>query len=234
MSANASKGIVGNPAMKTRSLTLPLVWFTALTLFLGPARSQTVVTFDDLSENGSGAYFGYEYQGYEGLTWSNILCRNAILFTNVLPQYFPGAPANGLSGDYYGMVSPSNVAVLATGCEIDARGTNFNFLGAYLTGEWNSNLNVQLQGFRNGTLIYDTTVVVNATSPTRFAFDFNDIDRLCFDSYGGQPAFSGINAPGDTVMDNMTFDFIPEPSSLLLTALGAVTLCAVGVRRRRS
>jgi hypothetical protein len=31
----------------------------------------------------------------------------------------------------------------------------------------------------------------------------------------------------------MTVEFIPEPSSLLLAAMGAVTLCAF-VRRRRS
>jgi hypothetical protein len=33
-------------------------------------------------------------------------------------------------------------------------------------------------------------------------------------------------------MDNFMFEFIPEPSSLLLTALGAVSLVAF-LRRRR-
>jgi hypothetical protein len=33
-------------------------------------------------------------------------------------------------------------------------------------------------------------------------------------------------------MDNFTFEFIPEPSSLLLTAIGAVTLFAVISRRQ--
>jgi hypothetical protein len=37
---------------------------------------------------------------------------------------------------------------------------------------------------------------------------------------------------GETfAIDNFTFEFIPEPSSLLLTILGAVTLFAV-VRRK--
>jgi hypothetical protein len=34
-------------------------------------------------------------------------------------------------------------------------------------------------------------------------------------------------------MDNFAFEFIPEPSSLLLTTLGAVTLFAA-VRRKRA
>jgi len=33
-------------------------------------------------------------------------------------------------------------------------------------------------------------------------------------------------------MDNFMFEFIPEPSSLLLTALGAVTLWAFLKRKR--
>jgi hypothetical protein len=33
-------------------------------------------------------------------------------------------------------------------------------------------------------------------------------------------------------MDNFMFEFIPEPSSLLLTALGAVTLLALRKRFR--
>jgi len=34
-------------------------------------------------------------------------------------------------------------------------------------------------------------------------------------------------------MDNFTFEFIPEPSSLLLTSLGLLSLWAVAKLRRR-
>jgi hypothetical protein len=134
----------------------------------------------------------------------------------------------------YGMTSLSNVAYNRFGnpAEIDARGTNFNFLSAYLTAAWNSNLNIEVQGFRDTNLVYDETKVVSATSPSLFTFDYLNIDRLYFNSYGGEPAF-GPGPEENFVMDDFMFEFIPEPSSLLLTALGVVTLWASVKRKRR-
>ncbi len=199
-------------------------------LLVGPCHA-TVVTFDDLQETGSGSWFSLNYQGYQGLTWNNILCNNAILFTNILPHLYPGFPTNGLSGNYYGMVSASNVTSGIAGSEIDSPGTNFNFFSAYLTGYWNSNLNIEVQGFRGGDLVYDQTVVASATSPTLFAFGYTNIDRLYFNSFGGQPAFGYDNA-GIFVMDNFTFEFVPEPSSFLLACVGVVSLFAFLKRKR--
>src|SRR5260221_13569032 len=86
------------------------------------------------------------------------------------------------------MTTLSNVAVNDFGApaEIDSLGTNFNFLSAYLTGAWNNNLNIEVQGFSGTNLLYDTTVVASATSPTLFTFNYLDIDRLTFNSFGGQ------------------------------------------------
>lgn len=140
---------------------------------------------------------------------------------------------SGTNGYIYGMVSPSNVAFNASGkpAEIDSPGTNFNFLSAYLTGAWNSNLNIQVEGFNGTNLVYNQTVVASATNATLFTFNCTDIDRLYFNSYGGQVAF-GPSPEYNFAIDNFTFEFIPEPSSLLLTALGAVTLWAVVKRKR--
>jgi hypothetical protein len=212
--------------MKPRLLALPLVCFTVLMLSVVSARSQTLVTFDDLSETGSGAWFSIQYQGYQGLTWNNILCHNAVLATNSL---FHGQ----LNGDFYGMVSPSNLAVMVPGCEIDSPCTKFNFLSAYFTGFLNSNLNIEAEGFNGAKEIYDKIVVASATNATLFTFDYMNIDRLDFTSSGGEPAFGVENdSSGIFIMDNFMFEFIPEPSSLLLTALGAVSLVAF-LRRRR-
>jgi hypothetical protein len=93
-----------------------------------------------------------------------------------------------------------------------------------------------VQGLRSGSLIYDTNVVVSVTNYTFFRFNFTDIDRLKFISSGGQKAFSGLYADDGThfVMDNFTFELVPEPSSLLLVVAGALLLAPVVRRRFRS
>ena len=204
--------------MKLRLFLLPAVCLSLLVFSTVSACSQTVVTFDDLSDNASGAWFTSPYYG---LNWINILHQNSILDTNLL----------GLTGNYYGMVSPSNTAALFPGSEITSPGTNFNFLSAYLTGVWNSNLNIEVQGYSGTNLVYDETKVASATNPTLFTFNYLNIDELEFNSYGGLPAFG--YGPGTAfVMDNFMFEFIPEPSTFLLAALGGVSLIAFLKRKR--
>jgi hypothetical protein len=206
--------------MKPRLLTLPLACFAMLTLSAATTRSQILVTFDDISIN----FHGPIPNGYQGLTWSNFSMLNAVLFSNFV----------GVTGYSYGMVSPSDVAFNALGnpAEVDARGTDFNFLSVYLTGAWSSNLNIEVEGFNGAKEIYDTIVVASATNATLFTFNYLDIDRLYFNSYGGENAGFASGAGENFAMDNFMFEFIPEPSSLLLTALGVLTLWAFLKRRR--
>jgi hypothetical protein len=208
--------------MKARFF-LPVAFSMLFAFCAAPTSAATLITFDDFLDirNGDGTLIANKYAS---LVWSNFGIGNEILHTI----------NNGPSGYYYGMVTPSNVAFNAFGdpAEIKAVGTNFNFLSAYLTGAWNSNLNIEVQGFRGGALIYDQTVVAAATNPTLFAFNYLDIDRLYFSSFGGQSAgFS--SSPGENfAMDNFTFEVVPEPSSLLLTSAGVLTLCVLRKRRR--
>jgi hypothetical protein len=116
--------------------------------------------------------------------------------------------------------------------EIDSPGTNFNFLSTYLTGAWNSNLNIQVQGFSGATMLFNTTVVASATSPTLFTFNYLNIDRLYFNSFGGQDAGFPSGMGEQFVMDNLTVEFVPEPSTFLLTGAGVLTLCALRKRKR--
>jgi hypothetical protein len=210
--------------MRTK-LFLPL--FRALAIWMvlvaSPCRA-TIISFDDFLDThaGGGTLITNAYQG---LVWSNFAVANAVLLT----------VNSGLSGAYYGMLSPSNVAVNAHGdpAEIVAGGTNFNFASAYLTGVWRSNLNVEAQGFRGGDLLYDQTVVISAANPTFFVFNYLNVDRLAFNAFGGE--YAGLPAGGDgTVfaMDDLAFEFVPEPSSFLLTAAGALTLYVFLKRRR--
>jgi hypothetical protein len=211
--------------MRSKLLGLSLATFTVFAFSAGSIYSQTTVTFDNLNETGTGSFIP---NGYEGLVWSNSRCINAILLTS-----FPNV---GTSGYYFGMVSASNVVYNPFGgsMEIDSA-TNFNFLSAYLTGAASSNLNIDVQGFSGTNLVYDETKVASATNATLFTFNYLNIDRLYFDAYGGEDAgFPASGGEGGTwfAMDNFEFEFIPEPSSFLLVALGAVSLVAL-VRRKR-
>ena len=199
----------------------PLVCTVFCVLVIFPCLA-TVLTFDDLPLNTDHA--SLITNGYQGLVWSNFWASNAILFTGTY----------GSNGYYNGMVSVSNVAFNGFGspAEIDSS-TNFNFLSAYLTGAWNSNLNIQVQGFSGGAMLYETTVIASATSPTLFTFNYLNIDRLHFDSFGGEYAGFPNGSAEHFAMDNLTFEFVPEPSSFLLTTAAALMLWPI-LRRKRA
>jgi hypothetical protein len=210
--------------MNTRLFLLSL---SVLSLFvpciISPVLA-TVINFDDMSSFSNDVpLVTVVTNGYQGLNWANFYTLNGPYVAKTFST----------DGYYYGMVSASNVTLNGGGtpAEIDAIATDFNFLSTYITGAWNSNLNVEVQGFNGATMLYDTTVVASATSPTLFTFNYLDIDRLTFNSFGGQPAF-GVNAE-QFVMDNLTFDFVPEPSPLLLTA-GAALLLWPFLKRKRA
>jgi hypothetical protein len=210
--------------MKARWYLFPLAVLILLVFSPVSTRSQTVVTFDDINLDLTPGYVTNIPNGYEGLSWSNFFVVNAVLLSN---------KDGYLTGANYGMVSPPNVAFngRANPAEIDSPGTDFNFLSVYLTGVWNSNLNIEVEGFRGGILVYDQTVVAAATNATPFTFDYLDIDRLYLNSFGGQVAFGPV-PDYNFAMDNFTFEFVPEPSSLLLAGVGAVMLWPVLKRKR--
>jgi hypothetical protein len=210
-------------AMNISTSLATLALLSLLALLSTTPCPATTTTFDDIPN--AIASYPHLTNGYQNLNWTNFAAINAIRDSNI----------NGVSGAFYGMVSVSNVAfnIFGDPAEIDARGTNFNFLSAYLTGVWRSNLNVEIRGFNSGSVLYDTTLVVSATSPTLFTLNYLNIDRLTFNATGGQ--YAGLPGGGDGTtfaMDNFTFEFVPEPPSFLLTGAGALLLIA-GLKRKR-
>jgi hypothetical protein len=209
--------------MKAKSFLLPLLVLSLLIFSAVSTRSQTVITFEDAPNSSRGVNLP---DGYQGLSWSNFGVVNAVLTSNLV----------GVSGANYGMVSPSNVAyssAFGLPSEIDSPGTNFSFLSVYLTGAWNSNVNIDVQGFRSGALAYDLTAIAEATNSTLFTFNYLDIDRLNFTSFGGQDAgFRGGRFAAQFIMDNFTLQFVPEPSTILLAILGALLLWPLLKRKR--
>jgi hypothetical protein len=183
-----------------------------------------VLTFEDLHPPIGVNISTFPDNPYHGLYWNNDWSVvNAIGYAN----------SNGTNGFFYGMVSLSNVASrpFPGPQEVYSPTTNFNFFSVYLTGAWNSNLNVEVQGFSGTNLLYDQTVIASATNSTLFTFNYLNVDRVVFNSFGGDVAFT---TAGGTrfAMDNFSFEFVPEPSAFLLTVAGALLLSPLLKRRR--
>lgn len=209
--------------MQLKSFLLPLPLLAFLLAFPASSHSQTLITFDDLAISTGGIYLASITNGYEGFNWANFYIANALIEANRF----------GTNGNYYGMVSASNTAFngFGTTAEIDSP-VNFNFLSAYLTGAWNSNLNIEVQGFNGTNLLYDQTVIASAINPMLANFDYRGVDRLTFTSFGGQSAGFPNGGGEQFAMDNFTFEFVPEPSPLLLTGLAALLLWPILKRSR--
>ena len=183
-----------------------------------PARA-TVLKFDQLAPEGAVP------NGYGGFNWGNFQFLNGVNF-DLNP-----------SGYQAGVVSPNNVAYNAdafpAGVSINGA-TQFNFVGAYLTAAWNDDLSVRIQGFSIAAPVYDTTVILSATTPTFYTLNFANVDEVLFTSFGGTQHFGYEGTGLQFAMDDFTFTLVPEPSSLLLGFLGLAALAFVGAGARHS
>lgn len=182
----------------------------------------TLITFDDLTDNGSGTPIA---NGYAGLNWNNFYVLNTVDY---------GVPSGYLAG----MVSANNVAFNAYGNEAIISDSVFTLNSAYLTAAWNDNLQVEVKGYNGVNLLYDNTYTLSSTAPTLINFNYVGVDDVTFDSSGGtqNPNYAGSGP--HFAMDNMTINAtaVPEASTmlagaLLLLPLGASTLRIL--RRKR-
>jgi hypothetical protein len=182
----------------------------------------TVLTFDDIG--GGDAPVN---NGYGGLNWSNMYYLNGTSYP--IPD----------SGYHYGRVSGDYVAYNGWGSPAVVSDTEFDFNGAYLTGAWNNDLNINVIGYLNGVEQYNQTVVVDVNAPTWFTFNYLGIDSLYFNSYGGVD--SGTGGAGEHfAMDNFTFNEsvgsnpVPEPATIILFGTGLVGLAGRKFRRKEA
>lgn len=196
--------------MKTKIITILAVLFTIT--FQAQAY---VLTFDDISLSDSAPI----PDGYGGFNWGNLHNGGAFYYLNA-PLVSPD------SGYANGVVSGSYVAFPTTytheGIGWLTSADLFTFNGAYFTAAWRDGLNVQVDGYLNEQLIYTTTVVVDTIGPTWCQFNYESIDELRFSAFGGTVHEGYQYDNTHFVIDNFTY--IPEPTTLLLYALGVVLL----------
>jgi hypothetical protein len=177
--------------------------------------SATTLTFDDITS----ASTALVPSGYGGLNWVDLSVANGSTAT-VCAGCINGYANGRVSGDYVAYRQnggPTPAEVTSTGM--------FDFISVYVTAA--NDKNFRVQGYNDGTLLYDRTVVVNVNAPTLFAANYLGVDRVVFSSTGGTGGYSPL---GDTyALDNFTYNEVPEPTSLLLVGTGL----AMGVRRFR-
>jgi hypothetical protein len=98
-----------------------------------------------------------------------------------------------------------------------------------LTAAWNDNLEVQVQGFAQGSLLYDNTYVLGTASPSLLHFNYLGVDTVDFNIFfeGTPHGYSG--AGSFFAVDNLTVDLtpVPEPGAARLL-LFASALCGIG------
>jgi hypothetical protein len=178
-------------------------------MLLTTAVQATILTFDELPPP-PGPKLSSIPDGYGGFDWTNF-------------NYH----LNDFGGFKNGCVSPSNVAFNWKAGIAKTSDGLFDFTGAYFTGAWNDDLNITVEGYLGPTMIYTKTVVADYYYPTWYTFDFLGVDALWFSSSGGYDVDPLDGWGTHFVMDNFTF--VPEPATIALLGLGALSL----LRRKR-
>jgi hypothetical protein len=101
------------------------------------------------------------------------------------------------------VVSPKNIALNGFGAPASLFNPSLISVGSfYITAAWNDGLHVDMQGLRNGTIVYQASVVASTASPMLVHLNWHGADEVDFQSYGGIPIGSG---PGTHfVLDDLT------------------------------
>lgn len=115
--------------------------------------------------------------GYETFTWSNFFALDA-------------DAVSGDSGYKNGVTSGDEVGFNGSGAPASmSRLAGFDLLGFNVTAAQRNNLELTIQGFQHGTLLYSQTLTLNAFAPLPYSVNFAGVTSVRFSTLGGDPTF---------------------------------------------
>jgi hypothetical protein len=172
----------------------------------------SLITFDDLStpwNPADGSYSQPVPSGYGGLQWGNFEVLNAVSF-----PYNPSGYLNGI-------VSAPNVAVNwnALPSSIYDTAGLFDLNSLNLTAAWVDGLRVEIQGFRDGSIVYDNTYTLCQASSRLFELNYLGVSRVQFLACSQ----FGLDNVIATIPDTAGAE-VPEPSTAGILLAGAAVL----------
>lgn len=213
--------------MQEISIMKKILLVLALTIcvsFCAGTSWATIIDFEDLS---AGVYDALP-DNYGGFYWSEYAYYMTRNYINAYPgTYFGTGYDNGIIGNA-AVITRFEEPIFMTST------TPFNFIEAKITAAWNTNQNVILEGWLNGTKKYSNTVTVDYTDPL-CVFDFFEIDTLNIIPDYSTGIDAGFHGGGHhIVIDNITYSSgaVPEPSSFMLMGFGGIITALIKRRRK--
>jgi len=150
--------------LKRKALCLALFLYT---VFIAPT-SATIITFDELHVSQAIPV----PRPYNGLMWTN---------------FYPSATNWFGTSDGFANAFVSGFVFNGDGGTAVIASALFNLNGGYLAAAYRDDLQLKVEGFLNGSLLYSNTYVLGTASGTTLNFNYQGVDKVVFSASGGTP-----------------------------------------------
>ncbi len=196
----------------------------ALSLCLFSFSNAAVLDFEDIYSSLGPTSTYIVPDGYRGLTFSSKLRLMTTEFAHnetIGPGYI-----NGMIGKVAAFTSgqawKNSISI--------SHSDFFDFIGANITSAWKTDQNVNIKGYADSVLKYNTTIYTSSDKAYWFDLNFTGINRLVIiPGTEGTDIFTEYHG-NHVVLDNITI-VVPEPVSILTFGLGILNLVKRRLRR---